>query len=135
MHLLVLTKSVTRKDNQLTGQCSLICGAKPGVCCLKQIADRVDANSYRKVSEHPVHHSLLHSCRPDIVPMLKVPTVGVRNGPQSCGRRLPGLINHILLCIMWKARCLCVLYQDDALWEELKPTEARNRATYTPVYI
>lgn len=48
--------------------------------------------------------------------------MNIRTWPWRNGRRQPGLINPILLYIMWIARCVWVVYQD-ALWEDGNPAE------------
>lgn len=49
--------------------------------------------------------------------------MNIRTWPWRNGRRQPGLINPILLYIMWIARCVWVVYQD-ALWENGNPAES-----------
>jgi len=46
--------------------------------------------------------------------------VSIRTGPQSNGRRWPGLI------IMFPSGSMCVAYLGDALWEEGKPVGAEG---------
>ena len=79
----------------------------------------------------------LQSCRLVRVPMLTLSTakstnsghVNSRTGPQSNGRRWPGLMNHFFFYITWMVGCVFVTYQGntwhrDALWEDGKSTEA-----------
>ena len=55
--------------------------------------------------------------------------VSIRTWPQSNGKKVAGLKNHIFFYIMWMAGCTCVAYlrktrHQDALREGGKPTEA-----------
>ncbi len=100
-----------------------------------QIAQEVNAVSDGKVSEYTVHCSLMcmglnSQCWPlSTAESGNSGHMSIRTGPQSNGRRWPGLMNHVFFYIMWMAGCVCVLYlgntwHQEALWEEGKPAEA-----------
>jgi len=99
-----------------------------------QIAQEVNAGSDRKMSEYTVHHSLMHMGLHSRWPLSTTESsnsghMSIRTGPQSNGRRWPGLMNHVFFYITRMAGCVCVAslgntWHQDALWEEGKPAEA-----------
>lgn len=99
-----------------------------------QIANKVNADSERKVSEHGASQFAAYGAAqlltnqgayadPSPARSANSGHVIIGTGPWTNGRRWPDVMQHVFFYIMWLPRCVCIahlgnMWHQDGLWDK-----------------